>query len=202
MPLFVSRVHHQLLASVTIRRYCRLGSHRTEPESTVICLAKMISKRNSVTRTSMQWHRGQDLGWIDLITIATALMWRFTAKGRLDPSSTLLSPKIALQLKATAVADEPNPSLTYSLKIKNYDELRSEKFMVPRLLVVLVMPTNSSDWISSDDSSLITRRCAYWCNLRGLPESTNRTRQVVRIPRVGSGSVRNSSPRLNRKGAR
>ena len=54
--------------------------------------------------------------------------------------------------------------------------------MVPRLLVVLDLPSQESDWVTIDTEELVLRRCAYWLNLNGSPEST-RVRPTVHIPK-------------------
>ena len=106
------------------------------------------------------------------------------AKGLLDPDSTLGSPKIDVQLKATinhTVNGEGN--IAYPLSVKNYDDLRRQT-MVPRLLVLLCLPADEAEWLIHHPHQLVLQKCAYWVNLSGQPPSINTTTQTVYIPAV------------------
>ncbi|WP_422071176.1 DUF4365 domain-containing protein [Tranquillimonas rosea] len=92
---------------------------------------------------------------------------------------------LKVQLKAT-VAEPKGPSdyISYSLKgIKQYNDLRSETFSTPRLLVVLFLPESEAEWLIHTEEDLRLQRCAYWVSLRGAEESENATSQTVYIPR-------------------
>lgn len=92
---------------------------------------------------------------------------------------------IKVQLKATIkppgiVGD----SLSYSLAgISRYDDLRADTVCTPRILVVLFLPEERSDWLSQSEEELLLRRCAYWVSLRNAPPSSNTTAQTVYLPR-------------------
>jgi hypothetical protein len=81
---------------------------------------------------------------------------------------TLAGPKLDIQLKATSVQQHVGDQhISWSLSRSHYDVLRAETCN-PRILVVLVLPAASSEWIEHTPASLILRRCAYWRTLRGL----------------------------------
>ena len=82
--------------------------------------------------------------------------------------------KLDLQLKCTATASDRFP-----LKVKNYNDLYDPNTMVPRLLVVLFVPENVSDWLAESSDQLALRRCAYWINLQGLEHSNNASTVTV-----------------------
>jgi hypothetical protein len=107
------------------------------------------------------------------------------ARGRLHATSTLTSPQLAVQLKASVIDPLPDGAFDFRLTRKNYDELR-ERSMVPRILVVFAMPRDPATWLSMSEGELVLRRCAYWCSLVGLPDSRHDKYQEVRIDR---GSV-------------
>jgi hypothetical protein len=96
---------------------------------------------------------------------------------------TVRSPKLDLQVKCHAQAPPSEPTFSFPLKIKNYDDLRDASVMVPRLLVVVVVPHDLTDWLSQSDSELTLRHCGYWISLRGRPETTNRTTVTIPIER-------------------
>jgi len=105
------------------------------------------------------------------------------AKGQLTSQSILHAPKIDIQLKASYRCDLSDPDeIPYDLKIKNYNELRGN-YLVPRILVVLSLPTSQNDWLTHSINELIMKNCAYWLSLKGFPDENNDTKKRVKIPR-------------------
>ena len=104
--------------------------------------------------------------------------------GFLTTESTLGSPELHIQLKATV-----NPTwiangqvLSFPLPQKNYNDLRVNT-MIPKILVVLCLPQNDDDWLSHSPDQLILRNCAYWVSLKGLaPLPTGQEHKSVHLP--------------------
>jgi hypothetical protein len=66
-------------------------------------------------------------------------------KERFSPESTLTNFTVGVQLKATAEQPaEINGRYSYSLRLKNCDELGSVECQAPQLLVVLFLPADRS----------------------------------------------------------
>jgi len=102
--------------------------------------------------------------------------------GYLVPNeSTLYSPEIKLQLKATSSANIIGNNIHFPLPIKNYNDLRARS-ATPRLLVVLCLPSLQDDWLVHSAEELIIKECAYFLNLNGFPDSTNETKVTVHVP--------------------
>ena len=75
-------------------------------------------------------------------------------------------PALDLQLKATTSIGKPyNGMLPFRLSIKNYDDLRIET-QTPRLLAVLELPKDDSQWMTVTEKKLILRRRVYWLSLQ------------------------------------
>jgi hypothetical protein len=93
-------------------------------------------------------------------------------------------PKLAGQLKSSQNIDPGGESFSYDLPIKNYNDLRwpAESLYVPRILVLVHVPSNPEDWFSCDSAQIIMRRCAYWTNLAGREAVSNTTSVRIRIP--------------------
>lgn len=104
------------------------------------------------------------------------------ARGKVHDRSILRSPRLEVQLKATAQESPENGHLAFPLPVKNYDDLRCDT-MIPRLLVVLLLPECHTEWLEQSEDCMITRRCAYWTSLLGQPEKTNRRTVTVHLPR-------------------
>jgi hypothetical protein len=92
------------------------------------------------------------------------------------------SPKLDLQLKCTSAHDMIGGELSYPVPVKNYDELRATDLMVPRILVMVLVPTAVEEWMTCSPASLVLRKCAYWTSLRGLPDTGNTHTVNVQVP--------------------
>jgi hypothetical protein len=118
---------------------------------------------------------------------------QISGKGQLTPESKILSPSLHLQLKATsppakrkskpANGNNTDGLYPFELSIKNYNDLRGNR-QTPRLLVVLFLPSNVDRWLSHTEEGLVTRRCAYWCSLRDLPDVENENSKTVYVPKA------------------
>lgn len=97
---------------------------------------------------------------------------------------TIRSPKLDIQLKCHAHAALTEPSFSYAVKIKNYDDLRDDSVMVPRIMVVVLVPDLLADWMNHAEAELALRRCGYWISIRGQPPTTNTTTVSVTINRT------------------
>lgn len=51
------------------------------------------------------------------------------------------------------------------------------------ILILMMIPQVEGEWTAQSESELCLRRCAYWLDLRGMPERPNRESVTVRIPR-------------------
>lgn len=102
---------------------------------------------------------------------------------------SIRSPRLELQLKCKAATMPTNDPFSFSLKIKNYDDLRDPNVLVPRILVVVLVPDELEEWLSHSEGELAVRRCGYWVSLRGLPPSENQSSQTVPIPRAQQFTV-------------
>ncbi|MBL4683371.1 MAG: DUF4365 domain-containing protein [Nannocystaceae bacterium] len=91
---------------------------------------------------------------------------------------TLAGPKLDLQLKASTDQGHDHPEhIAWSLSRAHYDKLRHDA-VLPRLLVVLMLPEKLEHSVEHGADKLVMRRCAYWTCLlgadaiRGTAEST------------------------------
>lgn len=110
------------------------------------------------------------------------------AKGRVHEESVLLSPRLEVQLKASSQSILREKDVAFPLPVKNYEELRCET-MVPRLLIVFLLPDDPGDWLVLTEDQMITKRCAYWLSLLGSPDTKNKTTVTVHLPRTNNLSV-------------
>jgi hypothetical protein len=93
------------------------------------------------------------------------------------------SPRLDVQLKTTARDPLAEEMLTLELSIKNYDDLRGDDVSTPRLLVVVVVPSELHEWMNHSEVELAMRRCGYWLSLRGEPPVTNAATKTVHLNR-------------------
>jgi hypothetical protein len=94
-----------------------------------------------------------------------------------------------LQLKSTTQAHVSDSEVRFDLETKTYDDLRETADTVPRILVVLFMPADESQWISQSPEELVLRRGAYWMSLEGYPPTKAGRTVRIAIPRSNVFSV-------------
>jgi hypothetical protein len=93
------------------------------------------------------------------------------------------APHLGVQLKTTETDDGLGATLAFQLPIKNYNDLRATDVHVPRILVVLTVPPDLTEWLHHTPEETAIRRVAYWLSLRGLPEVDNDTARTVQVQR-------------------
>ena len=104
------------------------------------------------------------------------------ARGWIHQQAAVRSPRIEVQLKATAQDVLGPDALSFPLPVKNYDELRLP-CAVPRILVVLRLSPTLSMWQEQTEEHLLCRHAAYWISLAGQPASPNTATITVSLPR-------------------
>jgi hypothetical protein len=98
-------------------------------------------------------------------------------------TDTAVGGQLDAQLKCTTTVDPSADSFSYNLDVNNYRSLRRPVTFVPRILIVVVVPTETPDWlVAVSPDSITLRRCAYWVSLQGQPETTNTSTIAVTIP--------------------
>jgi hypothetical protein len=92
---------------------------------------------------------------------------------------------LKVQLKATVkIPADDGTSLSYFLEgVDRYNDLRTAAVTSHRILVVLFLPSDSTQWVTQDISSLVLRKCAYWVSLRGAQDTTNGSGVTVKLPK-------------------
>lgn len=98
------------------------------------------------------------------------------------PGGTVRSPRLDLQVKGTARPSSEDP-FPFDLPVKSYDELRSDDFQVPRILVVVILPEDVAHWVSASEQEPVMRHCGYWKSLQGEDATDNDTSVRVKLSR-------------------
>jgi len=106
-----------------------------------------------------------------------------TISGR-NADGAITRPRLDIQAKCTAGEPLDREEFNFSLPKKNYDDLRDPNVLVPRILVVMLVPADVGQWLEADHSRLLLRHCAYWTALRGSESSNNEMTVSVRKPRA------------------
>jgi len=86
--------------------------------------------------------------------------------------------------------------LAFPLLRKNYDELR-QLTLIPRLLVVLLLPEKLEHWLEQSEEQLVSRHCAYWTSLLESPQRDTRS-ITVKLPRPQLFSAENLTNLMER----
>lgn len=73
--------------------------------------------------------------------------------------------------------------IVYDCPAQNYNDLISTDDTIPRILVLVIMPTDLDTWVSITEEELAMKLKAYYLSLRGEKESKNSDSQKVDIPK-------------------
>ena len=89
--------------------------------------------------------------------------------------------RVDFQLKSTTEFHPTAHSVDYDLRVANYNQLVRDDDL-PRVLILLLMPEDDSQWLAQTEDELCLRKCAYWVDLMGKVPSTNSVTQRVSLP--------------------
>jgi hypothetical protein len=78
--------------------------------------------------------------------------------------------KLDMQLKCTSKSSIINSVIQYDLHEKNFDNLRNPDCLVPRVLIVTLVPDDPAEWVEQDQNRLLMKKCSYWFSLKSLPK--------------------------------
>jgi hypothetical protein len=92
---------------------------------------------------------------------------------------TLLDLQVKCTSRNVLLTDD---EIRYPHPVKNYEELRYKEHSVPRILVVVVVPDNSDEWLYQSQEELCLKHCGYWVSLRGQPATQNQETVTVYLP--------------------
>lgn len=152
-----------------------MGPLSTQNIESELSYAYLHAVASSVGVCVTDANRHQDNAGID----ATLTGW-----GPFPAGSFLKEVDLKVQLKATvAPLVLRNKHYSYELQgINRYHDLRSESLATPRILVVLFLPSDPSQWLELTPEFLLMRKCAYWVSLRGAGDTTNSASVTVYLP--------------------
>lgn len=91
--------------------------------------------------------------------------------------------ELRIQLKCTSSTSQytdNGDTLTYKLKVKNYNDLCLPS-TTPIMLGLLILPENEDLWIDCTEEELLIRGCMYWAEFSGKIESANEGTVSVKI---------------------
>ena len=102
---------------------------------------------------------------------------RITANKKFHVSA----PELSLQLKCFDGADRSKETFSYFLKKKNYAELCGTDVTIARLLLVVCVPKDVTQWLDQQPNWLAMHHCGYWHSLRNEKPTENATGETVHI---------------------
>jgi hypothetical protein len=97
-----------------------------------------------------------------------------------------LHPTVGVQVKTTIEplrSVEDDSAFSYDLEAETYDLLRRGNHVIPRVLAVIELPKGGERFRLTDEGTLLHGH-GVWVSLEGLPERSNRSTVVVRLPKA------------------
>lgn len=91
-------------------------------------------------------------------------------------------PRMEFQAKSTAADIVKDGVARYRLRLDDYRRLIPSDILVPRILIVVLLPSEQDEWTNQTEDQLCLRRCAYWISLAGYPVRDNSSSVTLHIP--------------------
>ncbi|MBY0313219.1 MAG: DUF4365 domain-containing protein [Phycisphaerales bacterium] len=108
---------------------------------------------------------------------------------KLAPDYVLSSFPLDVQLKSCSrVLTDDGQRLSYPLPRGQYDKLRATDRGAPIVLILFILPQVADEWVTLDEGSLVSRKCAYWVSLYGAGPVTADT-PTVYVPKANLVSI-------------
>lgn len=88
-------------------------------------------------------------------------------------------PQLELQLKCTANDEYLDSNIiNFDLRQKNYNDLCDAELIIPRILVVVIVPNNGQQWLIQTEEHSKLKYCGYWHSLDGQPPIQRTQRRI------------------------
>lgn len=97
-------------------------------------------------------------------------------------AGTFRAPRLEIQLKCTAQSLYSGDIVSFPLKLKNYNDLRAPNVLVPRILLVAIVPEEYQRWVKVREVDLILTISGYWTSLISLPQTSNTSSVHIHVP--------------------
>lgn len=107
--------------------------------------------------------------------------WIIAARGA---NQTPRSPRLEVQLKYSARDVVQDTHLHFPLELKNYNDLRYPRPIVPRILIVVTVPSDLNLWLHQTESEMVIQHCGYWVSICGAPDSQSTSTVTIKLPRT------------------
>jgi len=116
---------------------------------------------------------------------------------------TMRSVRLDVQVKSTSSNIVAARSVNYPLDVRNHEQLSwAGDIGTPRILIVVTVPADVSDWTRHSEEELCLKRCGYWLSLRGDAPTANKATITVTIPRANAFTLRALETLMQRVAAR
>ncbi len=96
---------------------------------------------------------------------------------------------IDVQVKCTSREVEKEEGVKFPLTVKDYDKLRDKNVYRSRILIVVLVPQNVEEWLTTKEDEMTARRCGYWINLKG-EEKVKQQSKTITIPKSNKISLK------------
>ncbi|WP_043623626.1 DUF4365 domain-containing protein [Ensifer sp. ZNC0028] len=92
--------------------------------------------------------------------------------------------KIDFQLKCTTKWEFRGDNVAWKIKAQTYNDLVSRPAYAPLFLVLMCLPQDANDWLSSTEQQLILKHCCYYAEIAGPRLANENSSKLIEIPRA------------------
>lgn len=104
--------------------------------------------------------------------------WQIASAG---PRGSLRDPRIEVQVKTWSRAGESTSTWTGRLRTLHFNGLAGTGFMIPRFLVVVIVPEDAGAYVRADPAAMTLSHAAYWLSLADQPPVDTDEHETVQV---------------------
>lgn len=95
-------------------------------------------------------------------------------------------PKVDVQVKSWSRPISDDRFWSYPMQVKHFNNLAGNTYLLPRFLVLVVVPDEPDQYAIGEHCRLVLRHSAYWVSLRSLSrlDTTTKTKVTVKVPKT------------------
>lgn len=95
-------------------------------------------------------------------------------------------PKVDVQVKSWSKPISDDRFWSYPMRVQHFNNLAGNTYLLPRFLVLVVVPEEPGQFATGEHSRLVLRHSAYWVSLRSFSRLDTATKKkvTVKVPKA------------------
>ncbi|ARO21939.1 hypothetical protein TAL182_CH00104 [Rhizobium sp. TAL182] len=92
--------------------------------------------------------------------------------------------RLDFQLKCTTNWEFRGSNVAWKISTQTYNDLVLRPAHAPLILVLMCLPKEEVEWLSTTEQQLILQHCCYYAKITGQPVANENSKKLIEIPRA------------------